>query len=933
MYTDVSDGKGGKIFVTEQLLQETLTDDVLFENMAKDMELSFNRDLMSAIKSYLDYIDGKPTVDGADWPALNSANFKKFFSACGRQKLSSIFDAGFDLIYPHLKRDLFSRPPGRVIRWDGTFRYAKITMDDPEGDETIKCLIVVWGEHGHALTWAFCDAEKGEVYQNLNMLLKKRCQMLDRAEPLFVPQQNGVVNPYLPIEQQQRLQQRSYVDVVEAAYSDTCCDGKEIVTEHWITSIWPNVHRAPLKDCFHAQKKVTDSCRDTNPLYIPFIKELSRASITFEQNSIDLVYEQLYKKKEKNQLASRQMDVERMMTKQPYREKICNTIPPKTEMAANLRSVFESIVAKDNQLMAEAGDRGEHYQSLIRKEVPGIRRGTVKEFENYIRHVEKGCLEDPFDMNVSIHPSEPFSKQLRIRGTSVGESCNKLINRICTDIRRMSASLAHKKLMLRMARYNLAKDRILSEPLGIKKPRTFDWYVHETIRLAIVEKGYKMPDYEDTIFPVKIPEGYDEPIGTEYGVWMKENRLGAELGVAAELVRQASFDSCMSGPGSASVGSKISLAAGTTIGLSVGASDGTSDGVPNGLPVGASDGTSDAASNGLPVGASDGTSDGASNGLPVGASDGTSDGVPNGLRVGASDGTSDAASNGLPVGALDGATDGASNGLPVGASDGTSDGVPNGLPVGASDSTSDGVPNALPVGDEEGMSDDVLVGLVGGCAEGIADDDEIMPPLPDDDASSDTPIAPIMTASQQQPQSSRKRTKKPDFGQPAAKWSRRLTKLQTANVFKTNNLSCSTPLNEHQRKTFWRIVQGLSQQPAKDRDIVSVIQQTWASTHFSQIPTNGTGLGGTLTKVHINKLLTNTANLITQQQLRTEHADQVIPQTGKFLTREGVEMLSWRDCRPWLIIAGLRIGSTLEKRRQSLLDFFEKQPEGFVLRS
>ena len=115
----------------------------------------------------------------AEWLDFNRDNYKKFYSPPGKDKLKAIFVAGFALILPFLKRDLFSRSPCRIIQWDANFDVAKKTMNDPEAAMAIKALVVLCGEYGHIMLWASCDAEGSNMCQNSNFWLKKRCEMLD----------------------------------------------------------------------------------------------------------------------------------------------------------------------------------------------------------------------------------------------------------------------------------------------------------------------------------------------------------------------------------------------------------------------------------------------------------------------------------------------------------------------------------------------------------------------------------------------------------------------------------------------------------------------------------------------------------------------------------------------------------------------------------
>lgn len=52
-------------------------------------------------------------------------------------------------------------------------------MNDVSSEDPINCLVIVIGEYGHVMSWAYCNAEGSNLYQYLNQQLLKRCQMLD----------------------------------------------------------------------------------------------------------------------------------------------------------------------------------------------------------------------------------------------------------------------------------------------------------------------------------------------------------------------------------------------------------------------------------------------------------------------------------------------------------------------------------------------------------------------------------------------------------------------------------------------------------------------------------------------------------------------------------------------------------------------------------
>ena len=65
------------MFVSEDLLHETLYDNVLFPRMIVSLEISFNRELYKI--SYQLFMEGKCLLSRMTWSNVNLANLKKSF--------------------------------------------------------------------------------------------------------------------------------------------------------------------------------------------------------------------------------------------------------------------------------------------------------------------------------------------------------------------------------------------------------------------------------------------------------------------------------------------------------------------------------------------------------------------------------------------------------------------------------------------------------------------------------------------------------------------------------------------------------------------------------------------------------------------------------------------------------------------------------------
>ena len=126
-----------------------------------------------------------------------------------------------------------------------------------------------------------------------------------------------------------------------------------------------------------------------------------------------------------------------------------------------------------------------------------------------------------------------------LRGESMVESVNKIVNKLVYEITRMSAELAHTKTWLRMTNINLKKDAVLQHHLKIECPRTINWFLRE----ALINKHPHLKSNNKTIFP-SIKKGYDEPyIGIGYGRVQSDERIQNELDHHYEIDIQENNDS------------------------------------------------------------------------------------------------------------------------------------------------------------------------------------------------------------------------------------------------------------------------------------------------------------------------------------------------------------------------------------------------------
>ena len=413
LYTDITDGKYGEIFVTEELCSEILKHDINFLGLERNLRESFERRRTRAVEAYVQFIEGQakdPTVTVmGNWPDFNIPNYDNTFEPPSDSKLRVVFMRCFELVLPFLKRDLYSRTPGCCIKWDATFNYAKVTMDDPDSSEEIKALSIMFGQYGHVMNWAFSGSESDLVYQRLNYFLLERC----------------------------KIHGQDHVDKVAFGYSDICCGGCKDRKQHWFTSAWPNVSEAPYKDLMHGQKKLFDSTRGADhELHTKFTGLVRTSCSKYDAEGCKRVFKQ-FQKDSKGVNYTPQVGIPVMLRQHKYTSKICNYIPDKTTLETELEAAYSTITEEEEVLAAEAAANGEGYLTYFLRPVTGKRRGTRSELDNMIRHIRKGCYKDPLppdQMSVPLDPDDMVSDLIRLRSTSQGEAFNKQAGRLVYDV-------------------------------------------------------------------------------------------------------------------------------------------------------------------------------------------------------------------------------------------------------------------------------------------------------------------------------------------------------------------------------------------------------------------------------------------------------------------------------------------------------------------
>jgi hypothetical protein len=429
-------------------------------------------------------------------PDFDDEIFDRQFKPVSRCEHGDMFDKCFALVFPCLQRDLCWRRAGPILRWDATFEFASKTMDDPEAEEGIGALAVLFGACNHVISFVTPENESDLVFQRMNHALKQRFKTLH-------PNDNSAINE------------------IEWAHTDTCCGGCKNPAMRWFALFWPSATRAPFKDLFHGEKRVFDSTRGpSHDLHLHFVEPVKQSFLGWETTSKLKAFE-THKSdiKKKRNAGSKtvipQIGVEIMMKIAKYRKKILNFTKPQADIIHGLESAFANVQLEDSRLKAKATMEQKGYKSYVLKEVPGIRLGTQLELENIKSHVRKGCFDDPWGparMSVSVSGNDDDPEHDRLRGTSGGESFNKVANRLVEDVCRQGADRGNQRLWMRVTHHNLQKDEKHADVLGIKKTRTFHWCLHA----ALLELNPNLLMHKDMDFPKPLPTGYKEWTGTEH---------------------------------------------------------------------------------------------------------------------------------------------------------------------------------------------------------------------------------------------------------------------------------------------------------------------------------------------------------------------------------------------------------------------------------
>ena len=94
-----------------------------------------------------------------------------------------------------------------------------------------------------------------------------------------------------------------------------------------------------------------------------------------------------YKRENKAGGSDRNHVLQMILANSTWKRKMRNSSVPRMESVDRLERAFADLCKTDARLKQEAEDRGEHYDSYVKIQIPNKRRGTAYEVDNLISHV------------------------------------------------------------------------------------------------------------------------------------------------------------------------------------------------------------------------------------------------------------------------------------------------------------------------------------------------------------------------------------------------------------------------------------------------------------------------------------------------------------------------------------------------------------------
>ena len=279
-------------------------------------------------------------------------------------------------------------------------------------------------------------------------------------------------------------------DKVVGWYTDTCCNGlnQENMGKHKLLYRsdgagvevdggnrppafqlrYPNLVHCPFLDLFHAHNRVTQA---TNQAAVGEVEELSADISTslfyMLQGDVNTVVQYLMSPRRKKHAESakgprplNRTEAEIKAVRDYRRDGIIRSYPfPVQKQVENLRGKIEKWKRRKEQA------KRANLQCAIRSHT-NRRRGTIREMELLLEHVEKGCVQYPLpceEMWIPIRkqPQTGLQERLAIQGTSKVESVNGTVNRIVDGTSHISRELVEPYFWARALYHNHERDRKL----------------------------------------------------------------------------------------------------------------------------------------------------------------------------------------------------------------------------------------------------------------------------------------------------------------------------------------------------------------------------------------------------------------------------------------------------------------------------------------
>ena len=277
-----------------------------------------------------------PQPPAVKWPKFDEVKFRQEFGPPKVDAIETIFWNVFLSIVHLLDADLLRRLPGRIIRWDGTHKAAKKMMAELDLDRN-EVLLLVFGEYGDVLAFAFTKAEGATHWMKLHWLIRQRCH------------KRGHKHLYALI----------------AGYDDLGSGTLNDPTQHWFAKIWPNVKRAPYKDPWHGMDLVTRSTHGhPHPLALTFSADLARCFMLFVGDSVDQAVKELRRKQPsiKDDFVARHQ----VMNDDNWKKKMYNAMRSPQDQVRALVELRDKTIKEDQEYQKD------------NQYPPFFRRGTVK---------------------------------------------------------------------------------------------------------------------------------------------------------------------------------------------------------------------------------------------------------------------------------------------------------------------------------------------------------------------------------------------------------------------------------------------------------------------------------------------------------------------------------------------------------------------------